>query len=192
MRKKLIGGIDEAGRGPLAGPVSLAMVVAPRGFRFYHPKLGKIRDSKKLSPAKREDWYRFLVSHPKLSYVRAFVHPRVIDRVNIARATDRGAARLVRRAARRPRFIYLDGALSLPHEIPHRVVIKGDERIPIVAAASIIAKVARDRYMVRKAKIFPQYKFAAHKGYGTQLHIKLLRAHGSSPIHRNSFISHFV
>ena len=192
MRKKLIGGIDEAGRGPLAGPVSLAMVVAPRGFRFYHQKLGKIRDSKKLSPAKREEWYRFLVSHPKLSYVRTFVHPGVIDRVNIARATNRGAARIVKRARRKPHFIYLDGALALPKEVHHKVVIRGDERIPIVAAASIIAKVSRDRYMKRKAKEFPRYKFDIHKGYGTRLHIKLLRAHGPSPMHRESFITHFV
>ena len=192
MRRKLIGGIDEAGRGPLAGPVSVALVVAPHGFRFYHPKLGKIRDSKKLSPAKRDAWYNFLTTHPRLSFVRTFVHPQLIDRINILRATHRGAERLVLRAGQKPQFIYLDGSLKLSSSIPHKVVIHGDDRIPIVAAASIIAKVSRDRYMRRKAKEFPRYKFEVHKGYGTPLHIKLLRTHGPSPLHRESFISAFV
>ncbi len=187
-----IGGIDEAGRGPLAGPVSLAMVVAPKGFRFYHPELGKIRDSKKLTPKRREIWHKFLTTHPKLSYVRTYVHPRVIDRINIAKAAHRGALRLVLRSETRPHFVYLDGALSLPPEILHKVVIRGDDRIPIVAAASIIAKVARDRYMTRLAKKFPKYRFDAHKGYGTRVHIKAIKKYGPSPFHRESFISSFV
>lgn len=192
MFKKYIGGIDEAGRGPLAGPLSVALVVAPVGFRFIHPKLGKIRDSKKLSAKKREIWFRYLTNHPRLRWGRTYIHPSVIDRINIACAADRGALRLVRRIKRRPSFIYLDGALHLPKQIPHSTVIRGDERIPIVAAASIIAKVARDRYMRRKAKEFPRFKFDIHKGYGTPYHIRTLRMLGPSPIHRESFISHLV
>ena len=192
MKKKRIGGIDEAGRWPLAGPVAVAMVVAPAGFRFVHPKLGRIRDSKKLSAAKREAWFRFLTTHPKLRWVRTYVHPRVIDRINIAKAAHRGARRLVERASPKPHFVYLDGSLALPSSIPHKVVIHGDDRIPVIAAASIIAKVSRDRYMARKAKKFPRYKFEVHKGYGTRLHIKLLRQYGPSIIHRESFIGSFV
>ena len=133
MKKKLIGGIDEAGRGPLAGPVALAMVVAPAGFRFYHPKFGRIRDSKKLSAAKREAWYRLLTTHPKLRWARTYVHPKVIDRINIAKAAHRGARRLVKRALPKLHFVYLDGSLALPPGVPHKVVIHGDDRIPIIA-----------------------------------------------------------
>jgi len=192
MKKKLIGGIDEAGRGPLAGPVALAMVVAPAGFRFYHPKFGRIRDSKKLSAAKREAWYRLLTTHPKLRWARTYVHPKVIDRINIAKAAHRGARRLVERALPKLHFVYLDGSLALPPGVPHKVVIHGDDRIPIIAAASIIAKVTRDRYMARKAKEYPRYKFEAHKGYGTRLHIKLLRQYGPSVLHRGSFIGSLI
>lgn len=192
MRRKklLVGGIDEAGRGPLAGPVSLAMVVAPKGFRFQHPKLGKVRDCKKLSPRQREIWYQFLTSHPRLSWAHTYVSCHVIDRINIARAAHRGAARLVLKSKVTPDFVFLDGSLLLPNIIPHRVVTRGDERIPVVAAASIIAKVRRDRYMIRMAKKFPGYSFEQHKGYGTRIHMKAIRTLGLSDLHRASFTSH--
>lgn len=191
-RHRLIGGIDEAGRGPLAGPVSLAMVVAPQGFRFRHKTLGKIKDSKQLSARKRELWYEYLTNHPKLICVRSRVTPRVIDRVNIHQAALRAAARLCEKCKKRPNFVWLDGALGLPDDIPHKVVIRGDEKISIVAAASIIAKVTRDRYMVRMAKKFPGYSFERHKGYGSRVHIETIRQIGPSPIHRESFIKSFV
>lgn len=189
MKSELIGGIDEAGRGPLAGPVSLALMVAPKGFRFQHPTLGRIKDSKQLSAKRREEWYKYLVSHKRLFYIHTYVSPRVIDRINIYQAVQKGAARLIRRCPTPPGFVYLDGSLILPSNIPHRVVIKGDERIPIVAAASIIAKVRRDRLMARLAKKYPGYNFEGHKGYGTRLHVAALRKIGSSPIHRVSFLS---
>ncbi|MBI2097031.1 MAG: ribonuclease HII [Candidatus Sungbacteria bacterium] len=192
MAKPWIGGIDEAGRGPLAGPVALAMVVAPKGFRFRHSELGKIRDSKKLTPRARELWFRYLTTHPRLSWARTYVHPRVIDRINIAKAAHRGARRLAERASPKPHFVYLDGSLALPSSVPHKVVIHGDDRIPVIAAASIIAKVSRDRYMKRKAKKFPRYKFEVHKGYGTRLHIKLLRRYGPSVLHRGSFVDSLI
>lgn len=187
-----IGGIDEAGRGPLAGPVSVALMIAPRGFRFWHPRLGKIRDVKKMTPRMRRMWYDYLSSHPQLSWTHAYVTSRVIDRVNIARAVDRGVRRLVARTKTKPNFVFLDGSLALPDTIPHKVVIRGDETIPVVSAASVIAKVRRDRYMVRMAKRFPAYDFELHKGYGTKKHVQLLKAFGPSPLHRASFIRSFI
>lgn len=192
MRYKWIGGIDEAGRGPLAGPVSVALVIAPSRFRFRHPKLGRIRDSKKMTPRRRLMWYEFLTNHPKLYWTHSHVACRVIDRVNIARAVDRGVKRLVLKTKKKPDFVFLDGSLSLMGKIPHKVVIKGDEKIPVVSAASIIAKVRRDRYMIKMAKKFPRYNFEVHKGYGTRKHIQLIRALGPSPLHRSTFIRSFV
>src|SRR3989344_2700479 len=192
MKKKLMGGMGGGGRGPLAGPVALAMVVAQAGFRFYHPKFGRIRDSKKLSAAKREAWYRLLTTHPKLRWARTYVHPKVIDRINIAKAAHRGARRLVKRALPKLHFVYLDGSLALLPGVPNKVLIHADDRFPIIGAASIISKVTRDRYMARKAKEYPRYKFEAHKGYGTRLHIKLLRQYGPSVLHRGSFIGSLI
>jgi ribonuclease HII len=192
MGKMLIGGIDEAGRGPLAGPIAVGLVVAPKGFRFWTQKLGKIRDSKQLSAKKREEWFSYLRGHPELVCRCAFVAPGVIDRINIYQAALRAAARLYRNCKPSPHFVWLDGSLGLPLPIPHRVVIRGDERIPVVAAASIIAKVSRDRYMVRMAKKYPAYNFERHKGYGSRLHIETIKQVGPSPIHRESFIKSFV
>ncbi|MBI4134929.1 MAG: ribonuclease HII [Candidatus Sungbacteria bacterium] len=191
-KRSYVGGIDEAGRGPLAGPVSVAMVVAPKGFRFWHPKLGRIKDSKKLTAKGRLLWYVFLTSHPKLSWVHSYVTCRVIDRVNVARAIDRGVKRLGIRCKPVPDFVFLDGSLHFTDAIPHKVVVKGDEKIPIVSAASIIAKVRRDRHMVKMAKKFPQYSFDVHKGYGTRRHIELIKSFGPSPLHRTTFIRSFV
>lgn len=183
----LIGGIDEAGRGPLAGPVSVALAVVPKGFRFWHPGLGKIKDCKQLSASRREEWYEYLTSHPKFTYVHTFVSHGVIDRINILKATHKGAARLLARSRVKPDFVWLDGSLKLPEHIPHKVVIGGDAKIPVVAAASIIAKVRRDRLMARLAKKYPDYNFEGHKGYATRIHIELIRKYGRSPIHRVSF-----
>ncbi|MBI3627467.1 MAG: ribonuclease HII [Candidatus Sungbacteria bacterium] len=192
MKRMLIGGIDEAGRGPLAGPVSVALVIAPKGFRFWTKELGKIKDSKQLSPKKRELWYQFIVNHPRLVWHQTYVSAKVIDRVNIQEATYRGAARLILKCAQRPHFVFLDGALVMRADLPHKIVIGGDAKIPVVAAASIIAKIRRDRYMVRMAKKFPGWDFDRHKGYGTRAHIEMLKGNAPLPIHRDSFISHFV
>lgn len=191
MRRAYIAGIDEAGRGPLAGPVSVAMVIAPVNFSFRHPQLGKIRDCKQLTPAQRERWYDFLVNEARVRWVHSYVSSRVIDRINIAQAVYRGIDRLVERARPRPQFIYLDGSLKLSGGIPHRVIIGGDERVPIIAAASIIAKVRRDRYMARMASRFPAYEFDVHKGYGTPAHFEELRLSGPSPLHRASFLQKY-
>lgn len=189
-------GIDEVGRGSLAGPVVLAAVLCIEPIRWIHPKLGPIRDSKRLTPRMRETWFQHLTVHPGIQWRVARVGNSVIDRINIAQAANRGAHRLVKRLAlcHAPltAFVWLDGGLALPEYIPHRSVIKGDERIPIVAAASIVAKVWRDRLMVRLARKFPDYGFERHKGYGTRLHYERLRRAGLSPLHRRSFLSRII
>lgn len=186
--KRLLIGIDEVGRGALAGPVVLAAVLCRRRMRWSHPELGRIRDSKKLTPRRREIWSHYLRNHAALEWRIARVSPQVIDRINIARAADRGAHRLVNRLRPRGSFwVWLDGGLRLPARIPHRSLTRGDERNPLIAAASIIAKVWRDRMMTRLDRDFPAYGFAAHKGYGTRFHRRMLRERGPSVHHRLSF-----
>ena len=181
-------GIDEVGRGALAGPVVLAAVLCRQRIRWSHPELGRIRDSKKLTPARREVWFRYLTRHRHIAWRVTGVGPQVIDRINITRAANRGAGRLVKIISPpRPYWVWLDGGLVLPRHIPHRSVTKGDERIPLIAAASIIAKVWRDRRMVRLGRRFPAYGFSQHKGYGTVLHRRMIRSHGPSLCHRLSF-----
>lgn len=187
--KRVVIGIDEVGRGALAGPVVLAAVVLNGRVNWVHPKLGRIRDSKKLTAKRREVWCEYLLAHPKLSARVTRVSPRVIDRINISQAANRGALRLIKKISERSDnfFAWLDGGLVLPEGIPHRTVIRGDEQIPLIAAASIIAKVARDRVMVRLGQKFPDYGFAQHKGYGTRAHRRKIFQHGNSEAHRKSF-----
>lgn len=186
-------GIDEAGRGPLAGPVSVAGVKIP--YSLSHSILWQgIRDSKKLTPAKREKWFRILTAHPKIKWAVARVSPKIIDRINITQAANRAAHRVYRRLCGRSGLkpdlsqIVLDAGLHLPAHIRHQIIIKGDEKIPWIAAASIIAKVSRDQTMLRLHKKYPMYGFDSHKGYGTKMHKKLLLKHGHSKIHRVSFL----
>jgi len=182
-------GIDEVGRGALAGPVVVAGIASTRPFRFNSSGLGKLRDSKKLTAGKREKWFRRFVSDPAIKFAVSRVTPRVIDRINISRAADRAALRVIKRLGfdRRRVFAYLDGGLFLPPEIPHQTIIKGDEKIKLIAAASIVAKVTRDRYMRRLHKKEPRYDFHIHKGYGTKLHISHIKQLGYSDFHRKSF-----
>lgn len=202
---KYLIGIDEAGRGPLAGPVAVAGVrIKDKGQRTPHQNkfgagqvkiLRGIKDSKKLTAKQREEWFRILTDHPKIEWAVARVWPKVIDRINIAQAANLGARRVHRRLSLdgkrlslgRTTFAVLDGSLYLPAYIPHETIIKGDEKIPVIAAASIIAKVTRDRTMLRLHKKYPQYGFDMHKGYGTKLHRMALRRFGHSEIHRKSF-----
>lgn len=188
-------GIDEVGRGALAGPVVVGVVAVLGPMRWVHPKLGQIRDSKKLTPRQRGVWFEHLTRHPKLTWRVASVSHTVIDRINISAAANRGALRAVKRLAvsGKPYFIWLDGGLKLPEEFPHRAIIRGDEKIPAIAAASIIAKVTRDRYMVRTlTKRFPAYGFDKHKGYGTRAHLAAIITKGVASIHRRSFLSRFI
>ena len=223
MKHHLTIGIDEVGRGALAGPVVLAAVQLHGRIRWTHPQLGRIRDSKKLTPKRREAWFRYLAVHPRLRWRIARVGPRVIDRINITRAADRGALRLCHhlviarstaengttKQSRWPRRrllgsarngmpagrrwrVFLDGGLKLPTHIPHRTIVKGDERLPLIAAASIMAKVWRDRLMRRRSRDFPAYGFERHKGYATKLHRRALRRYGPLPIHRKTFLTRLL
>lgn len=189
MRGKLfrgIIGIDEAGRGPLAGPVAVGGILVRRKIALR--VLSGIRDSKHLTPEAREKWFRMLTTHPDFTCAVAMVSPLVIDRINIRNATLLGARRVYRKLAPDvPYAALLDGGLFLPDGIMQETIIKGDERIPLIAAASIIAKVRRDRLMRRTHKKYPQYRFDLHKGYGTKLHRMLVAYHGRSPVHRMSF-----
>lgn len=191
MKRQLVIGIDEVGRGALAGPVLLCAVAKLGPIGWTHPALGRIRDSKRLTPKRRAAWCAYLSRHPALSWRVARVGPRVIDRINISRAADLAAARLVTRTYRETgeAHVLLDGGLALPAGVPHRTIIRGDENVPLIAAASIIAKVTRDRYMTRLARAYPAYGFEAHKGYGTRVHRAAILRHGCSAHHRRTFLA---
>lgn len=183
-------GVDEVGRGAFAGPVVVAGLTCRSPLNIKNSRLGPLCDSKKLTPKKRAEWYNYLTAHPGVSCAVARVTPRVIDRINISEAANRASARVVRRLVPSGKvfFAYLDGGLKLPESIPHLAIIKGDEKMKIIAAASIIAKVVRDRYMARLHKKDPRYRFDLHKGYGTELHRGRIRRFGYSDHHRKSFI----
>lgn len=188
-RPAFIIGIDEAGRGPLAGPVVVGGVkIVTRDLRHITRLLKGIRDSKKLCPHKREFWFKKLMQSPHIVCASVKISPRVIDTINIAQATNLGVRRVYERLSQgRSYYTGLDGSLYLLKHIPHKTIIKGDEKIPLISAASIIAKVMRDRLMRRLHKKYPQYRFDIHKGYGTKLHRELLKKYGSSEVHRKSF-----
>ncbi|MBI3442453.1 MAG: ribonuclease HII [Candidatus Sungbacteria bacterium] len=184
-RRKIIG-IDEAGRGPLAGPVVVAGVLM--SCQLAARVLVGIRDSKKLSAKQREQWFDFLTGHPYIRWAIARVSPAVIDRINIYHAAQLGACRVYRKLApKKDCHAMLDGSLHLPRHISHETIIKGDELIPIISAASIIAKVTRDRMMLRLHKKYPAYRFDLHKGYSTVLHREMIAEFGRCEIHRKSF-----
>jgi ribonuclease HII len=197
--KKYVIGIDEVGRGALAGPIVVAAAkISPnRKSRIANRPLGKLRDSKKLSPRQRAAWFAYLKDHPAVEFAIARIYPRRIERMNISRAANLAAERACKKliADRKSLIvrsrIFLDGGLFLGNgEQPRsaRTVVKGDEKIPAIAVASIIAKVTRDRFMVRLAKRYPAYGFEVHKGYGTKAHYKALRKHGSCDTHRSTFL----
>jgi len=180
---RVIAGIDEAGRGPLAGPVVAAAAILPE--RFRHPVL---TDSKKLSPAVRETLYGELTAHEGVLWAVAVVEPAEIDRINILRATHEGMRRAVAALSLPPDHVLIDGLPVRPFPVPQTAIVKGDALSLSIAAASIFAKVTRDRIMVAMDACHPGYDFARHKGYGTAEHLARLEAHGPSPIHRRSFL----
>lgn len=187
--KKFIIGVDEAGRGPLAGPLAVGAVGTSSLKRVRRFFTG-IRDSKKLSEKKREEWYAKITSCPDLVWAVAFVSPKVVDAINIANAAKRGAHIVFKKLVGKEEgnvHVLLDGSLYLPKGISQETIIKGDEKVPLIAASSIIAKVTRDRLMRRLDKKFPQYGFAKHKGYGTKLHYARIAEQGLSSVHRVSF-----
>lgn len=179
---ELVCGVDEAGRGPLAGPVCAAAVILPRGLLI--PGLD---DSKKLSEKKREELFE-VIKEKALCYAIAFASVEEIEEHNILAATFIAMNRAISQLNPKPSIALIDGNRTAGIEIESRSVVKGDSKCADIAAASILAKVTRDRYMLQMAEKFPQYHFEKHKGYGTKLHYEALREHGPSEIHRMSFL----
>lgn len=178
-----IAGIDEAGRGPLAGPVVAAAAILPEGFR--HDALD---DSKKLTVRQRERIYAELTVRTDIVWAAAIVHSEEVDRLNILRATHEAMRRAVAALAVAPGHVLIDGLPVRPFPIEQTALVGGDGLSLSIAAASVIAKVTRDRIMIAMDTQHPGYDFARHKGYGTPQHLARLRAHGPCPIHRRSFL----
>jgi len=210
-----VAGLDEVGRGPLAGPV----VAAAACFSFSSPpqmrgrfrggdeknnnitspqsspqlrrggKIYNIRDSKKLSANQREKWFEILTASPDIKYGIGIVSEKIIDRINILEATKLAMKRALVDLKREPDYLLLDGNFLLEDlSVSQKAVTRGDEKIWSCAAASIIAKVTRDRLMLKYHAKFPQYGFDSHKGYGTRAHMAAIGQYGACSIHRRSFV----
>ena len=180
-------GIDEAGRGPLAGPVVVAGVIMPKDSMIEG-----VNDSKKVSEKKREKLYDVILEEA-ISYSVAIIGQDVIDEINILNATKQGVTKVVEELDVKPNLILVDALTHINTKgIPYDSIIKGDAKCYNIAAASIIAKVTRDRIMREWDEIYPQYGFINHKGYGTAKHIEAIKEYGPCPIHRKTFIKNFV
>ncbi len=179
---RIICGVDEAGRGPLAGPVCAAAVILPK-----NTVIEGVNDSKKLTAAKRERLYDIIIQQ-SLSHSIAFSSVEEIDETNILQATFLAMQRAISSLKIVPDLALIDGNQLPKLEMPAKSIIKGDSLSMSIACASILAKVTRDRLMVELAEKYPEYEFQKHKGYGTKLHIELIKKHGASPIHRRSFL----
>lgn len=204
-------GIDEVGRGALAGPVVVAAVAATTKLRIKkkikNSKLAKLKDSKKLSPKQREIWFYF-IKQQKFPYAIASVYPKIIDKINISNAANLAAAKALKSLIKNYKLriknydVYLDGRLYVKSKIlpagrygknqkfinfKTKTIIKGDEKIPAISLASIVAKVHRDKFMKKLHKRYPVYDFIHNVGYGTKKHFKAVKKHGCSPVHRKSF-----
>lgn len=182
---RLIAGIDEAGRGPLAGPVVAAAVIFPEAVFIPH-----LNDSKKLSPTQRGMLFDE-IKEKAIAYGIGIVDHKEIDEINILNATKKAMCEAVRQLELQPDFLLLD-AVRLNIPIPQQDYVKGDANSISIAAASILAKVTRDRLLDELDGLYPEYGFLKHKGYGTPEHIQAIRSFGPSPIHRRSFIKNFT
>ena len=180
---EIIAGIDEAGRGPLAGPVVAAAAILPRTFRRHKT----LTDSKQLSEQQREEIYAELTSLPEFYWAVGVSDVEVIDQYNILRATWRAMQIALDHLYIYPDHVLVDGLRVPLMGVKQTAIVKGDAKSYSIAAASVIAKVTRDRMMVKLHEQFPQYNFAQHKGYGTPEHLAALGQYGPSPVHRKSF-----
>lgn len=183
---KIIGALDEAGRGPLAGPVVAACVIFNANISINNDLL-QVNDSKKLSADKR----KFLYEAIKRNFIEVGVgicDHKTIDKINILQATFLAMKKAISAVKNKPDLVIIDGSNRLPNfSTPQTAYVKGDERIFSIAAASIIAKFTRDEIMLKMDKLYPEYEFGKHKGYGTKLHLEKLKQHGPCAIHRLSF-----
>ena len=182
---KLIAGVDEAGRGPLAGPVVSACVIMP-----LDDIIEGVDDSKKLSEKKRDFLFDKIIEKA-IAYTISVVSEKVIDEINILNATKMSMKECIEGMEIKPDIVLVD-AVKLEMEVPCVPIIHGDALSYSIAAASILAKVSRDRIMQEYDKVYPQYLFAKHKGYGTKMHIEAIKEHGSCEIHRKTFITRFI
>ena len=182
----VLGGMDEVGRGPLAGPVAACCIIMPSD-----PLIEHVNDSKKLSESRREKIYPVLID-TAVDYCVSFVEPDVIDSINILEATRLAFTNAYNGMKRKPTDLLIDALQGLKLDAEQHILIHGDALSYSIAAASIVAKVHRDRYMIEMDRVYPEYKFAKNKGYGTAEHIAALKELGPCPIHRRSFIGHFV
>ena len=183
----LICGIDEAGRGPLAGPVVVAAAIMPRDSMIEG-----VNDSKKVSEKKREKLYD-LITDEAIAYGVGIIDQKEIDRINILNATKEGLTMAVKELNPKPDLIIVDALSKIDTEgIPYKSIIKGDAKCYSIACASIIAKVTRDRIMRQWDEVYPQYGFIKHKGYGTAAHISAIKEYGLCPLHRLSFVKNIV
>ena len=184
---ELIGGIDEAGRGPLAGPVVVACVIMPKDSMIEG-----VNDSKKVSEKKREKLYEE-ITKTAISYEVGIINQKEIDNINILNATKLGLTTAIKGLKVKPEFILVDALTNIDTcKIPYRSIVKGDAKCYCIACASIIAKVTRDRIMRQWAEVYPQYGFEKHKGYGTAMHIQAIKEYGLCPLHRHSFVKNIL
>ena len=209
-------GVDEAGRGALAGPIVVAAVLVPKKIYLKSVKLPKLKDSKKLSPIQRQAWFSYLRNHPRIIYTTARVYPRRIENINIAKAANIASSRALIRLLKffEPPSncrVFLDGSLyienkNFPPKAPAyrtgrdsppakklkiRTVIRGDEKFVSIKLASIIAKVTRDNYMIGLHRKYPRYQFHLHKGYGTLLHRNRINRFGPAEVHRLTYLKKY-
>lgn len=178
----MIAGVDEAGRGPLAGPVFAAAVILKEGA-----VIDGINDSKKLSEKKREELFE-IIKENAVSYAVYAVDEKVIDEINILNATYAAMSGAVRSLSKKADYVMIDGNSINCMDTPHETIVKGDSKSISIAAASILAKVSRDRFICKMAEKYPEYGFEKHKGYGTKMHTEAILKYGPSPIHRKTFL----
>ena len=180
-------GIDEAGRGPLAGPVVVAAVIMPQDSMIEG-----VNDSKKVSEKKREKLYEEITSNA-IAWGVGIIEPQEIDDINILNATKKGLTTALKELAEKPDIILVDALTKIDTlGIPYQSIIKGDAKSYSIAAASIVAKVTRDRIIREWDKVYPQYGFEKNKGYGTKVHIEAIKEYGICPIHRKTFVKNFT
>ena len=182
---RVICGVDEAGRGPLAGPVCAAAVILPANL-----EIPGLTDSKKMTDKKRRELYPIIMEQA-IAYGIGFASEQEIDEINILQATFLAMQRAIDQLAVKPDLALIDGNRQKDFGVPAKTVVKGDSLSASIAAASILAKVARDNLMLEQAEIYPHYKFDVHKGYGTKAHYEALREFGPCPIHRMTFLKKF-
>jgi ribonuclease HII len=185
----LVAGVDEAGRGPLAGPVVAGAVLFPHGWleTGLLPELRDLNDSKQLTEMQREKYFDILTAHPDIRFGIAAVDAETIDRINILQATHQAMNLALARLEPAPQHVLVDGRAVRTMRFPSTPLVKGDCRSYSIAAASVLAKVTRDRLMLEYDRAYPGYGFAEHKGYGTPQHLAAIAALGPCPIHRRSF-----